>query len=60
MISTDKGGTGRTMALANVAYILAQQQEKLAKNGRGNGKSVLEIDWDLEAPSLQRTKSRAA
>ncbi len=49
-----KGGTGRTMALANVAYILAQQQEELAKNGRGNAKSVLAIDWDLEAPSLHR------
>jgi len=39
-----KGGTGRSMALANVACILAKQQ-----NGR-----VLMIDWDLEAPGLHR------
>jgi hypothetical protein len=38
-----KGGTGRTMALANVAWILASQ-----------GKRVLAVDWDLEAPGLQR------
>ncbi|WP_020551441.1 FxSxx-COOH system tetratricopeptide repeat protein [Embleya scabrispora] len=36
-----KGGTGRTMALANVAWILA-----------GNGLRVLTMDWDLEAPGL--------
>jgi WD40 repeat protein len=38
-----KGGTGRSMALANVAWILAT-----------NGKRVLTIDWDLEAPGLHR------
>lgn len=38
-----KGGTGRTMALANVAWILASQ-----------GHTVLAIDWDLEAPGLHR------
>jgi MinD-like ATPase involved in chromosome partitioning or flagellar assembly len=38
-----KGGTGRTMALANVAWILA-----------ANGKRVLAIDWDLESPGLHR------
>jgi len=38
-----KGGTGRTMLLANVAWILAS-----------NGKRVLMIDWDLEAPGLHR------
>jgi hypothetical protein len=38
-----KGGTGRTMALANVAWILASL-----------GKRVLMVDWDLEAPGLQR------
>lgn len=38
-----KGGTGRSMALANVAWILASQ-----------GRSVLTIDWDLEAPGLHR------
>jgi len=38
-----KGGTGRTMALANVAWILAS-----------NGKRVLAADWDLESPGLHR------
>lgn len=38
-----KGGTGRSMALANVAWILASA-----------GKRVLAIDWDLEAPGLHR------
>ena len=38
-----KGGTGRSMALANVAWILASA-----------GKRVLTIDWDLEAPGLHR------
>lgn len=38
-----KGGTGRTMALANVAWILA-----------ANGKRVLAVDWDLESPGLYR------
>ncbi|MEW9513244.1 FxSxx-COOH system tetratricopeptide repeat protein [Streptomyces bacillaris] len=38
-----KGGTGRTMALANTAWILA-----------ANGKRVLAVDWDLEAPGLHR------
>jgi tetratricopeptide (TPR) repeat protein len=38
-----KGGTGRTMALANVAWILAAA-----------GKRVLVVDWDLESPGLHR------
>ncbi len=38
-----KGGTGRSMALANVAWLLAAA-----------GKRVLAIDWDLEAPGLHR------
>ena len=38
-----KGGTGRSMALANVAWILAS-----------SGKRVLVIDWDLEAPGIHR------
>ena len=38
-----KGGTGRTMALANVAWILA-----------ANGMRVLTVDWDLESPGLHR------
>jgi len=43
-----KGGTGRSMALANVACVLAKGQV-----GRGTGK-VLMVDWDLEAPGLHR------
>jgi MinD-like ATPase involved in chromosome partitioning or flagellar assembly len=38
-----QGGVGRTMILANVAWILAS-----------NGKRVLVVDWDLEAPGLHR------
>jgi hypothetical protein len=38
-----KGGVGRTMSLANLAVLLAR---------RGN--RVLAIDWDLEAPGLER------
>jgi MinD-like ATPase involved in chromosome partitioning or flagellar assembly len=38
-----KGGTGRTMAMANVAWILAAA-----------GNRVLMVDWDLEAPGLHR------
>lgn len=38
-----KGGTGRSMALANVGWILAS-----------TGLRVLLIDWDLEAPGLHR------
>jgi cellulose biosynthesis protein BcsQ len=41
-----KGGTGRTMALANVAYLLAQQA--------GGQKSILMVDWDLDAPGLHK------
>lgn len=41
-----KGGVGRTMALANVACLLAQTQ--VSERG------VLVIDWDLEAPGLHR------
>src|SRR5262245_31522098 len=38
-----KGGTGRSMAVANIAWILAS-----------NRRRVLVIDWDLEAPGLHR------
>jgi hypothetical protein len=38
-----KGGTGRTMALANTAWILAS-----------NGLKVLVVDWDLDSPGLHR------
>ncbi|MEW2613465.1 FxSxx-COOH system tetratricopeptide repeat protein [Streptomyces sp. NPDC047880] len=40
---SQKGGTGRTMAVANVAWILAS-----------NGYHVLAADWDVEAPGLHR------
>lgn len=36
-----KGGVGRTMAMANVAFMAAM-----------NGMRVLVMDWDLEAPGL--------
>jgi MinD-like ATPase involved in chromosome partitioning or flagellar assembly len=38
-----KGGVGRSMALANVALLLARR-----------GLRVLAVDWDLEAPGLDR------
>ncbi|MFI7320658.1 FxSxx-COOH system tetratricopeptide repeat protein [Streptomyces venezuelae] len=38
-----KGGVGRTMALANVAWLLADA-----------GRRVLVVDWDLESPGLHR------
>ncbi|MFD2350514.1 AAA family ATPase [Nonomuraea ferruginea] len=38
-----KGGAGRTMALANTAWLLAS-----------NGLRVLAIDWDLESPGLHK------
>jgi MinD-like ATPase involved in chromosome partitioning or flagellar assembly len=38
-----KGGVGRTMAVANIAVVLAQR-----------GLRVLAVDWDLEAPGLHR------
>ncbi|MTV38010.1 KGGVGR-motif variant AAA ATPase [Duganella radicis] len=39
-----KGGAGRTMALSNIAVLLARQQNATTP--------VLMIDWDLEAPGL--------
>ena len=39
-----KGGVGRTMALANCAYRLANT----------HGLKVIAVDWDLEAPGLHR------
>jgi MinD-like ATPase involved in chromosome partitioning or flagellar assembly len=38
-----KGGSGRSMAVSNIAWVLAS-----------NGYDVLLIDWDLEAPGLHR------
>src|ERR1700730_11425311 len=37
-----KGGVGRSMALANIAVLLA-----------GRGLRVLMVDWDLEAPGIE-------
>lgn len=42
-----KGGTGRSMALANVAYLLATDPSYSARR-------ILVIDWDLEAPGLHK------
>jgi cellulose biosynthesis protein BcsQ/tetratricopeptide (TPR) repeat protein len=39
-----KGGVGRTMTMANVAYRLANK----------HGLRVIAVDWDLEAPGLHR------
>ena len=39
-----KGGVGRSMAVANVAWLLAERYQK----------KVLVVDWDLEAPGLHR------
>jgi len=44
-----KGGTGRTMALANLACLLARHNRSGAKRPR-----LLAIDWDFEAPGLHR------
>src|SRR5437899_12883246 len=40
------GGSGRSMALANVACLLARR----CREDRG----VLMVDWNLESPSLHR------
>jgi Mrp family chromosome partitioning ATPase len=39
-----KGGVGRSMAVANIAWLLASTY----------GKRVVVVDWDLEAPGLHR------
>lgn len=44
-----KGGVGRSMALANVAALLCR-----------SGKSVLVVDWDLEAPGLHKFFEQAS
>jgi Mrp family chromosome partitioning ATPase len=43
-----KGGTGRSMALANIGCLLALRQAE------ARGRGVLLVDWDLEAPGLHR------
>jgi cellulose biosynthesis protein BcsQ len=42
-----KGGTGRSMAVANISCLLAKRPENLSRK-------ILIIDWDLEAPGLHR------
>ena len=42
-----KGGTGRSMVLANVGYLLTASESYRSPR-------VLLIDWDLEAPGLER------
>jgi len=41
-----KGGVGRSMALANIASLLARKQN--------NDEKILMVDWDLEAPGLHQ------
>src|SRR5215831_11306780 len=45
-----KGGTGRTMALANVACLLVRADSVHGKTPP----NVVAIDWDFEAPGLHR------
>src|ERR1700694_1266088 len=42
-----KGGAGRSMALANTAFLLGRRLIRQSQN-------VLVIDWDIEAPGLHR------
>jgi Mrp family chromosome partitioning ATPase len=44
-----KGGTGRSLAVANVACLFANVGDTAGSNRR-----VLAMDWDLEAPGLDR------
>jgi tetratricopeptide (TPR) repeat protein len=46
-----KGGTGRTMALANLACLLARAE---VVREQMTPPRVLAIDWDFEAPGLHR------
>ncbi len=50
-----KGGVGRTMALANVAELLCRGDKD-----HPDGRKVLMIDWDLEAPGLEQFFFRGA
>ena len=45
-----KGGTGRSMALANIAWLLARVEAK----SDAPPPRILAIDWDFEAPGLHR------
>lgn len=49
-----KGGTGRSMALANVACLLARGVGSYVGQSATSDQRVLVIDWDLEAPGLHR------
>ena len=49
-----KGGTGRSMALANIAYLLARGIKGYGGQLAPSNQKVLAIDWDLEAPGLHR------
>ena len=48
-----KGGTGRTMAVANCACLLARG-EVVPVGEEERPQKVLAIDWDLEAPGLHQ------
>jgi cellulose biosynthesis protein BcsQ len=47
-----KGGTGRTMSIANTACLLARRLVNDATSA--NKMRVLAVDWDFEAPGLHR------
>ena len=49
-----KGGTGRSMALANVACLLGARGTDEGGQAEGGPRPVLTLDWDLEAPGLHR------
>src|SRR5215469_5545181 len=49
-----KGGTGRSMALANVACLLARGVRGQIGQSATPDQRVLVIDWVLEAPGLHR------
>jgi tetratricopeptide (TPR) repeat protein/cellulose biosynthesis protein BcsQ len=49
-----KGGTGRSMALANVACLLARGLVGYTGKPPDRDSRSLAIDWDLEAPGLHR------
>ncbi|MCP4581186.1 MAG: DUF1566 domain-containing protein [candidate division Zixibacteria bacterium] len=46
-----KGGVGRSMALANVAWLLADHDYLI---GDKSQRRILMVDWDLEAPGLHK------
>ena len=52
-----KGGTGRSMALANIAFLLARGLAGDPAQTATRARRVLMIDWDLEAPGLERVEA---